>query len=127
MYRCAGLAFVAAVVIAASFDAQAQRVFPQNALRGALVVGVPPEIMLNGEPARLAPGARIRGMSNMLEMSGTLIGVRLLVHYTVDTSGLVKDLWILTPEEAARRPWPTTPQQAADWRFDPTLQVWSKP
>ncbi len=127
MYRCAGLAFVAAIAIAAPAAAQVQRVFPQNALRGALVVVAAPEIMLNGAPARLAPGARIRGMSNMLEMSGTLIGARLLVHYTFDTSGLVKDIWILTPEEAARRPWPTTLQQAADWSFDPILQVWSKP
>ena len=42
-----------------------------------------------------------------------------LVHYTVDTSGLVKDVWILTPEEAASKPWPTRPQEAQAWRFDP--------
>ena len=61
-----------------------QRVFPQNALRGALVVGDPPEITLNGKPARLAPGARIRNTTNMIEMSGALTGAQLLVHYTLD-------------------------------------------
>jgi hypothetical protein len=31
-----------------------QRAFPQNALRGAIVIGVAPEIQLNGAP----PGSR---------------------------------------------------------------------
>ena len=127
MYRCASLAAVAAILVTAPAFAQVQRTFPQNALRGAIAFGQPPEIALNGEPARLAPGARIRGQSNMLEMSGTLIGTRLLVNYTVDTSGLVKDIWILTPEEAAKRPWPTTPRQAEDWVFDPNAQTWTRP
>ena len=107
--------------------AQVQRVFPQNALRGALVIGNPPEATLNGDPARLAPGVRIRGTSNMLAMSGTLTGGRLLVNYTLDTSGLIKDVWILTPEEADRRPWPTTQKQADEWLFDPIAQTWTRP
>ena len=107
--------------------AQVQRQFPQNALRGALVIGDPPEITLNGKPARLAPGARIRNQENMIEMSGKLVGLRLLVHYTLDAAGLVRDVWILTPVEAAVRPWPSTPQQAQDWLFDPIAQTWSRP
>ena len=76
--------FTALVVLSATFTtspvaAQVQRTFPQTALRGALVVGEPPEITLNGRPARLAPGARIRNQANMLQMSGSLTGVRLLV------------------------------------------------
>jgi hypothetical protein len=51
--------------ITASAAAQVQRAFPQNALRGAIVIGVAPEIQLNGVPARLAPGARIRDGNNM--------------------------------------------------------------
>ena len=107
--------------------AQVQRNFPENALRGAIVIGEAPEILLNGKPARLAPGARIRGESNMLQMPGQLIGSRLLVHYTLDPFDLVKDVWILTPEEAAKNPWPTTPQQAREWRFDAVAQTWSRP
>lgn len=107
--------------------AQGQRTFPQTALRGALVIGEAPEITLNGKPARLAPGARIRDPGNMLAMSGTLAGARLLVHYTLDPLGLVRDVWILSEEEAARRPWPTTQRQAEEWRFDPIAQTWSRP
>ena len=40
--------------------AHAQRIFQTNALRGELVLKAPPEALLNGKPARLAPGARIR-------------------------------------------------------------------
>ena len=84
-------------------------------------------MLLNRLPARLAPGARIRGMDNMLQMSGALVGQRLLVHYTLDTQGGVLDVWVLTPAELARRPWPATPQQAGSWLFDPGTQTWSQP
>jgi len=102
-----------------------QRNFPADALRGTLVVNAPPEVTLNGRAARLAPGARIRGQNNMLEMSGGLVGLSLVVNYTSDTSGLVKDVWILTPDET-RRPWPTSPEEAQAWDFDPIAQVWSR-
>ena len=112
---------------AAPVAAQVQRTFPPTALRGAIVVGDPPEITLNAKPARLAPGARIRDPNNMLALSGTLVGARLLVHYTVDPLGLVDNVWILTAEEAERRPWPETARQAAEWLFDPVAQTWSRP
>jgi hypothetical protein len=126
MYRCV-LAAVTALCLVAPAAAQVQRSFPQNALRGSLTVDVPPAVTLNGQPAQLAPGARIRGQQNMLEMSGALIGAKLLVNYTLDNQGLVKDVWILTPDEAARKPWPTTPLEAQSWSFDPVAQVWVKP
>ena len=121
------IAFMAAVCLAAPASAQVQRNFPQNALRGAIVIGEAPEIALNGRPGRLSPGARIRDMNNMTVVPSAVIGGRYLVNYTIDLSGLVKDVWILRPEEAAVRPWPTTPEQAAAWSFDPAAQVWSKP
>ena len=121
------LALFATFCIGLPALAQVQRNFPQNALRGAVVVGIAPEIRLNGRDARLAPGARIRDGNNMSVVPGALIGGRFLVHYTVDTLGLVKDVWILRPEEAAVRPWPTTPEEAQAWSFDPAAQVWTKP
>jgi tRNA-2-methylthio-N6-dimethylallyladenosine synthase len=48
----------------------------------------------------------------MLAMTGPLIGARLLVHYTTDVQGLVNNVWILTPGEAEKKPWPTTLQEA---------------
>ena len=128
MYRCALAAIAAAtVLVAAPAAAQVARQFPQNALRGQIVVTAPPEVSLNGRPARLAPGARIRGQDNMLVLSGALLGAKLAVHYTLDGTGEVRDVWILRADELARRPWPTTPQEAATWTFDPVAQVWSRP
>ena len=126
MYRCALAALVAAALIAPA-TAQVQRNFPQNALRGALVIGTPPEITINDAAARLAPGARIRNTTNMIELSGALAGQRLLVNYTIDTHGLVKDVWILRADEAAVQPWPTTLEQAQRWVFDPVGQRWTQP
>ena len=113
------------LLAAAAAQAQAPRQFSAQALRGEIVVLQPPEITLNGRPARLAPGARIRSAANMLQLSGELAGQRLAVHYTLDITGDLLDVWVLTPAELARRPWPATVQQAQAWRFDPYSQTWS--
>jgi hypothetical protein len=126
MLRCV-LALAAAFLLASPADAQVQRSFPQNALRGAIVFGAAPEIAVNGQGARLAPGARIRDANNMTLVPSAVHGGKFLVHYTIDTSGLVKDVWILTPQEAARKPWPTRPEETLAWGFDPVAQVWVKP
>jgi hypothetical protein len=129
MKCCVTAALAAAVLVAPLLPAAAQmsRNFPANALRGELQVVQPPEVLVNGRPARLAPGARIRGENNLLVMSATLAGRRALVHYTVDDHGLVKDVWLLTPAEAAKRPWPQSAAEAQAWRFDPLGQTWSRP
>lgn len=125
MYRCL-IALVASATIAAPALAQT-RSFPQDALRGTIVFGSPPVIALNGTATRLAPGARIRGYNNMLVMSGELVDKKAVVNYTYDTSGYLRDVWILTDEEIKVRPWPTSPAQAQAWSFDPATQVWTKP
>ena len=128
MIRCVSLLLAACALplLPLAAQAQAARPFPANALRGELQVTQPPEVLLNGQATRLAPGARIRGANNLMQLSGTLVGLRLTVHYTVDPSGLVLDVWILTPEERARQPWPTTAAQAAAWTYDPSTQTWSR-
>lgn len=129
MLRCALLvmSFMAATASCLPAAAQASRNFPATALRGEVVVTQPPELALNGRAARLAPGARIRGTDNLLVMSGAVVGQRLVVHYTRDSVGNLLDVWILTPAELARRPWPATPEQAAAWLFNPDTQTWSRP
>ena len=126
MYRCF-IAFCAAMLIAGGVSAQSLRKFPSTALRGTFEVVQAPEVALNGKPARLAAGARIAGQDNMLKLSASLTGQKFLVHYTVDTQGLLKDVWILTDDEAAKKPWPATAAEAQGWLFDPVAQVWSKP
>ncbi len=124
MIRCAAL-LIAAIALPAW--AQSPRTFPANALRGELAVVAPPEARLNGQPARLAPGARIRGENNLVQVSGALAGQRWIVNYTRDLSGSLLDVWVLTPAERANQPWPGTPAEAAAWTFDPAAQRWSRP
>ena len=125
MFRCV---LTAALIAATPFVAQAQvqRNFPQNALRGEIVVTNPPEITLNGKASRLAPGSRIKGQNNLLVMSGAAVGQKLVVNYTLDQYGLMSDVWILRKDEIART-WPKTAEEAAKWSFDPVAQTWTKP
>jgi hypothetical protein len=124
MLRCV---LVLLGALASTLPAHAQRVFQSTALRGELVVTQPPEALLNGKPARLAPGARIRNPSNMVQLSGSLVGQKLAVNYTLDATGELRDVWILSNAELANKPWPVTPQQARTWIFDAAMQRWSMP
>ncbi len=125
MIRCV---FAAALSTALVWPAAAQttRPFPPTALRGALQITQPPDALLNGQPARLSPGARIRGANNMLQTSAAWVGQLMLVHYTLDPSGLVHDVWVLTPDEAARKPWPGSAAEAQRWEFNPAAQTWTR-
>ena len=110
----------------AGANAQVKRNFPADSLRGKLGVAHPPQAVLNGAPVRLAPGARIRGQNNMLTTTGSFAGQSFVVNYTIDIQGQIKDVWVLTNDEIAR-PWPTTREQAASWRFDVGTQTWIRP
>jgi len=77
------------------------RNFPTGTLRGKLIILNAPEVVLDGQPDRLSPGARIRSPQNMLVMVGAIQGQKFLVNYTRDPAGLVSQVWILTPEEAS--------------------------
>ena len=92
-----------AALLGLSFSASAQhsvRPFPANALRGTMQVTHPPELLLDGRPARLSPGARIRAENNLLVMSGTLVGKSLVVNYVRDPQGMLHDVWVLNATEA---------------------------
>ena len=95
---------LAAALLGLSGQAGAQlgvRTFPPNAERGTLVVTYPPVIQMNGKPDRLSPGSRIRGLNNMLVLSGSVVGQTLLVNFVRNPTGEVHDVWVLTPAEAA--------------------------
>lgn len=126
MFRCA-IGAVVALLVSTAAHAQVQRNFPVNALRGTITMGQVPEILLNAKPARLSAGVRIRDQRNMQPRPAELIGQRFVAHYTVDTQGLVQDIWVLTPAEAERKPWPATAQEAQAWSFDLVTQTWTKP
>ena len=127
MYRCALAALVAVCVVAPA--AAQSRTFPQNTLRGAIVFGDGQQITLNGRATSLTPGSRVRSQDNMIVMSSSLAGSKKwLVNYTLDMGGAqVRDVWLLRPEEAAVRPWPTTLEEARTWTYDAATMTWAKP
>ena len=112
---------------AAAAQAQVQRLFPYTALRGEIAFTAPPAIALNGQPAQLAPGAHIRDTQNMAVVYGAVEGRKALVHYTVDQLGQPKEVWLLTPDEAAKRPWPRSDAERQAWQFDYVSQTWTRP
>lgn len=82
---------------------QGVREFPAAALRATLSVSAPPDILLNGNRERLAPGARIRNTNNMLVMSASLVGATYIVNYVREPQGLIKEVWLLTEAEVAQK------------------------
>ena len=97
------LALLCGVVSLVPLDAQAQlavRQFPAAAKRGALAVTAPPAVLINGVAERLAPGIRIRGATNSLVMSASLVGQTVLVNYVREPQGLIREIWILNAAEA---------------------------
>ena len=85
-------------------QAQMARLFPQGVQRGTIEFTAPPQIRLNGQPDRLAPGARVRGTQNTVVLSGALVGQSFLVNYFRDPAGVIRDIWLLTPAEAGTLP-----------------------
>jgi hypothetical protein len=124
MFRCV---LMAAALAAAPAFAQAPRSFPASALRGEITFALPPEILLNGQPARLAPGARVVDAQGLQHLTGALVGQRYVVNYTRDNVGQPLNVWILTPAERARQPWPVNDAEARGWLFDPAAQTWTRP
>ncbi|VWX58163.1 conserved exported hypothetical protein [Burkholderiales bacterium 8X] len=80
--------------------ARGGRNFPVGTLRGKFMVLNWPEIELDGQVERLSPGARIRNEQQMMVMPAAITGQKFLVNYTRDAAGLVREVWVLTPNEA---------------------------
>ncbi len=80
---------------------QLQRQFPDQARRGVLRVTAPPDILLDGKPDRLSPGARIRSTDRRIVLPQQLVGQELQVNYRRESLGLVHEVWLLTPAEQA--------------------------
>jgi hypothetical protein len=98
------LGLLAATLVSLCGQVSAQinvRPFPPNAERAVMAVTFPPLIQLNGRPDRLSPGARIRGLNNLLQLSASLVGQNLLVNFVRNPLGEVQDVWVLTEAEAA--------------------------
>src|SRR4051812_34124367 len=97
--RLVAIAMLAGCVLTASAQV---RTIPQDAKRGTLRHIQDMVVEINGGPQRLAPGAQIRDASNYIVVP-TAVPPGSLVRYRVDSEGMVRQVWILTPEEAAQR------------------------
>jgi len=72
---------------------------PAAAKRGRAEFNGTPIIKLNGKTEQLAPGARVFGADNMLKVSGALNGRAHVKYLREQSTGLLMQLWILTPKE----------------------------
>ena len=79
--------------------AQVRRI-PDDAKRGKIVHIQDSMVEIDGRPMRLAAGAQSRSRDNLIIVP-TSLPPGALVKYTVDASGQVHRIWVLTPDEAA--------------------------
>lgn len=75
------------------------RRFADTADRAEFMVKLYPEVIVNGKEERMTPAGRIFNEQNMIVMPASLTGKALVVNYTRDLMGQVKDVWILTEQE----------------------------
>jgi len=95
------IAVLAACAVAAGAFAQARDI-PGDAKRGEMRHLRDMVVEINGRQQRLAPGAQIRDASNLIVVP-TAVPAGAPIKYLVNTEGLVRQVWILTPQEAAKR------------------------
>ena len=82
--------------------AQAQvRTIPADATRGSVRHVQEMIVQIDGERRRLAPGALIRDAANRIVLP-TSLTEDTLVKYRLDAEGMVRQVWVLTPQEAAQ-------------------------
>ena len=77
------------------------RTIPEDAKRAQMRHVQDMLIELDGAPQRLAPGAQIRDASNWVILPAA-VPEGAQVKYRLDADGLVRQVWLLSPEEAAK-------------------------
>ena len=102
--------FIAILFLAGATQALAERNFPEQAKRGDLQAYQYPSMKIGGKVYKLSPGSRIFNQQNLLITPGSLQLQSAPVLYLLDMNGDLSRIWLLTGEEAARRPLPTLPK-----------------
>ena len=100
------------LVLTLSFAAAAAaqlRTIPAAAQPGTLRHVSDLLIELNGQPARLSPGAQIRDPDNRMVLPAS-ITESIQVRYLIDGMGNLHRAWILSPQEKAALPKPAEPK-----------------
>jgi hypothetical protein len=92
-----------ASIFVLSTSAYAQlRSIPDEAKRGEIRHLQDMVVAIDGVPQRLAPGAQIRDASNRLVVPAA-VAAGTEVKYVLNDEGLVRQIWVLSPAEAAKR------------------------
>ena len=94
------VAFLVCALMLAPVAVAQVRQIPDVAKRGNIVHIEGPIVEIDGQRMRLSPGARIRSQDNLFIVPMSL-PPGALVKYTLDGSGQIRRVWVLTPEEAA--------------------------
>ncbi len=95
-------ALIAIALLAGAATALAQlRTIPPDAKRAQMTHVQEMIVEVNGRRARLAPGSQIRDANNLVVIPAALPAGS-LVKYRADGEGMIKQVWILSPQEAAQ-------------------------
>ena len=94
------VAFLICALMLATTAVAQMRQIPDFAKRGNIVDIQGPIVEIDGQQMRLSPGAQIRSQANLFIVPMSL-QPGALVKYTLDGSGQIRRIWVLTPEEAA--------------------------
>jgi len=78
------------------------RTIPDAAKSGAMSHVEDMTVEIDGQRQRLAPGAQIRDESNRVVMPAS-VPAGSKVKYLVDDEGMLRQVWILTPEEQEKQ------------------------
>jgi len=99
--RFSGALLVCLCLIAGSAHAQLRNI-PEQAKDGQIRHLQDMMVSIDGAAVRLAPGAQIRDQDNRL-MLPTAIPAGAQVKYLLGPDGQVRQVWVLTPDEAKRQ------------------------
>ena len=94
------LLFLALAAFATAAAAQL-RTIPKDARLGVMRHLQDMLVEIDGQPRQLAPGAQIRDLSNRIILPSA-IPAGIVVKYLFDGEGLVRQVWIVTEEEAVQ-------------------------
>lgn len=97
----AGIGF--SLLLSTGANAQVRN-FPHDVMRAKIAFVAPPQVLVDGRVEYLAPGVRVRNEQNLLALTGSLLGQIYTVNYLRDPAGLIREIWILSSDEAAT--WP---------------------
>jgi hypothetical protein len=69
-----------------------------------------PDVLIDGKPERLSHGVRVHDERNAIVMPGRVNGRTAIVNYLRDARGTVREVWLLSAQEAATplQPAPTS-------------------